>query len=39
MKSATVVHSPGSIRLELPKQIAARADALLYVHLARPDLA
>jgi hypothetical protein len=38
MKAATMVRAPGSIPLERPKQIVARADALLYLHLARPDL-
>jgi hypothetical protein len=38
MKGTTMVRAPGSIPLERPKQIVARADALLYLHLARPDL-
>ena len=30
--------SPGSIQLERPQQVVARADELLYLHVARPDL-
>lgn len=38
MKNGTIDRPPGSIPLERPKQVVARADGLLYVHLARPDL-
>jgi len=31
--------APGSVRLERPHPIVARADGLLYLHVARPDLA
>ncbi|MBV8397930.1 MAG: hypothetical protein JOZ17_04210, partial [Acetobacteraceae bacterium] len=30
--------APGSIPLERPQHIVARVDALIYVHLAWPDL-
>jgi hypothetical protein len=38
MTRTTPDRAPGSIPLERPKQVVARADALVYVHLARPDL-
>jgi len=31
--------APGSVRLERPQSVVARADGLLYLHVARPDLA
>jgi len=33
-----MTRAPGSIPLGRPTQIVARADALLYLHVARPDL-
>ena len=38
MNMTATSRAPGSIPLERPKQIVARADALLYLHVARPDL-
>jgi len=38
MNNAATARAPGSIPLERPKQIVARADGLLYLHVARPDL-
>jgi len=38
MRGASMTRAPGSIPLGRPTQIVARADALLYLHVARPDL-
>jgi len=38
MKNGDMTRTPGTIPLERPKQVVARADALLYLHVARPDL-
>ena len=38
MNNVATAHAPGNIPLERPQQIVARADALLYLHVARPDL-
>ena len=38
MNNAMMVRPPGSTPLERPERVVARADSLLYVHLARPDL-
>ena len=38
LAGVATARAPGSIPLERPKQIVARADAMLYLHLARPDL-
>ena len=39
MNRSAMARVPGSIKLERPEQIVARADALLYLHVARPDYA
>jgi Glyoxalase/Bleomycin resistance protein/Dioxygenase superfamily len=38
MNDVATARAPGSIPLEQPGQIVARADALVYLHVARPDL-
>lgn len=38
MKNGTRIRAPGSVPLARPKRVVARADALLYLHVARPDL-
>jgi catechol 2,3-dioxygenase-like lactoylglutathione lyase family enzyme len=39
MKNGATIRTPGDIPLKQPAQVVARADSLLYVHVARPDLA
>ena len=38
MNRSARVRRPGDVPLHRPKEVVARADALLYVHVARPDL-
>ena len=38
MKNGAMTRAPGAIPIERPKQVVARADALLYLHVARSDL-
>jgi len=38
MKNGATTRTPGDIPLDRPTQVVARADSLLYLHVARPDL-
>jgi catechol 2,3-dioxygenase-like lactoylglutathione lyase family enzyme len=38
MKNGATTRTPGDIPLERPTQVVARADSLLYLHVARPDM-
>lgn len=39
MNQRTAARAPGSIRLQRPQHVVARADGLVYLHVSRPDLA